>query len=247
VNLNTGAVQDPSFNVTRPGALGVTLSRVGNPLEVTSIYAGSVAERAGLEVGDRIRSINGQDVTSTTQLRAALSAVANATGNVTVVVERAGRVVNLDADFAKNIAADATADVRGQVSANVGNISGDLRNIVENTQGTVRDRLSAIHSNLEAVRDQLGNTAGNVRDEVGANLSGVHDRLVGVRDSLRDVAQTVNGTLRENIEGVRDQVDGTIRNLEGSLRGTVGNAVGTVNDTAANARSTAAGIVGNTT
>src|SRR5690349_9191365 len=31
-NLNTGVVQDPSFNVNRPGALGVTLSRAGDPL-----------------------------------------------------------------------------------------------------------------------------------------------------------------------------------------------------------------------
>ena len=63
--------------------------REAKRIEVTEIDAGSAAESAGFQVGDRVLQFDGDRIASSDEMR---NAVASAGEPATAVVERPGRV-----------------------------------------------------------------------------------------------------------------------------------------------------------
>ncbi|MBI4568900.1 MAG: PDZ domain-containing protein [Planctomycetes bacterium] len=85
-----GAAPTPAPATRKPaGPLGFKL---GDKLDVTALTAGSAAEAGGLKAGDVLKSINGKEVASKDDLRAALAGL-NAGDKVSVVVDRGGKSV----------------------------------------------------------------------------------------------------------------------------------------------------------
>ena len=71
----------------------------GDGLEVTEVAAGSPAERAGLQVGDRIRKIDGEDGTSEMDERVWLWRLGRAGTRVVLEFERGGQRRTIDVDL----------------------------------------------------------------------------------------------------------------------------------------------------
>jgi S1-C subfamily serine protease len=107
--------QSRAFDVTRRGALGVAVNPGNNSLSVSRIHEGSVAQRAGLQMGDQIVSVNGQAVRSHADLAAALRSAADANNATTIAFNRNGQLQNVQVDLSGTVggAVRGMADVAG--------------------------------------------------------------------------------------------------------------------------------------
>ena len=91
--------QGGAFDVSRRGALGVSVNPSNGTLSVSNIHNGSVAQRAGLQTGDQIVSINGQAVRTHQDLSAALSSAADLNNATSIAIRRNGQLQNLQVDL----------------------------------------------------------------------------------------------------------------------------------------------------
>jgi S1-C subfamily serine protease len=93
--------------------LGVSVNPSNNTLSVSNIHSGSVAQRAGLQVGDQIVSINGRAVRTHQELSSALSSAADLNNATTLAIRRNGQLQNLTVD----LSGSAQGAVRGALDA----------------------------------------------------------------------------------------------------------------------------------
>jgi hypothetical protein len=99
---------DEFFSLRLRPTLGVSVVQTAEGLQVVDVVAGSAAERAGVEGGDIIESVDGDPVDSIGELRAALPtfeldeppADDAELGSVTLGVFRGGRQIRIDVVFA---------------------------------------------------------------------------------------------------------------------------------------------------
>ena len=66
-------VQTSSIHIGSPAALGVSVEPAGDGVGLTQVYPGRSAAAAGLVAGDVITAVNGQSVTTLTQLKSMIS------------------------------------------------------------------------------------------------------------------------------------------------------------------------------
>jgi len=90
LRITRGAAAAPSGSTKRYGIL--LAMQPGAPMLVDGVESGSIAERAGLQAGDRIIQLNGQPVD---ELNMAARAAALRGSPVTLLVERTGREIEL--------------------------------------------------------------------------------------------------------------------------------------------------------
>ena len=99
---------DEFFSLRLRPTLGVSVVQTSDGLQVVDVVAGSAAQRAGIEGGDIIESMDGDPVDSIGELRAALPtleldeppAEGAELGSVTLVVLRGDRRIRIDVVFA---------------------------------------------------------------------------------------------------------------------------------------------------
>ncbi len=90
------AAQAPTQRTAgRTPVLGVQLRVADGGVLVTSLVAGGAAQRAGIQPGDRIESIDGQKVATIEEIQARLRAHTQA-GGVKVAINRGGKTISLD-------------------------------------------------------------------------------------------------------------------------------------------------------
>lgn len=117
-NINNGALNGATNVAGAASAagnagrsLGVNVREAQNGLTITNLNAGSLAQRAGLRLGDRIVSLDGTPIRSHQELVGALQAGTAQTGNLSII--RNGVTQQISLDFANS--------AMGQANAAVGN------------------------------------------------------------------------------------------------------------------------------
>ncbi len=165
----------PNLNVSQRGTLGVGIDDSQNQLLLTNIYGGSAAQRAGLQMGDQIVSINGNQVAVHSQLNAQLQAAA-ATGNPAAIAYlRNGQSFTTNVDLTGQ--AQLSALVPGLVASTLPQLNlsqrGTLGIGLDDGQGSLR--VMHVYNGSAAQRGGL-----QVEDEimtVNNNQVRSHDQL----------------------------------------------------------------------
>lgn len=117
VNHPVRAAADTATAVDQQANAGWTLAAQTNGVKINQIETGSMAAKAGFQVGDTIRAVNRSWVRSQADLASQLQAAAAADGRAWVLVDRGGRQEWVDLNFATQAPATLGADIQEQNGA----------------------------------------------------------------------------------------------------------------------------------
>jgi carboxyl-terminal processing protease len=134
-----------SFNQPQPpvSGIGVQINKpsVDAPIEVVRVYAGTPAERAGIKEGDKIMTVDGQDVTNL-QTEEVANKVRGAEGTpVTIGIQRGQASYSFTMNRARF---SVPLEVDKLIEGNIGQI------VVPQLVGAVADEVSAAVKRLDA-------------------------------------------------------------------------------------------------
>lgn len=190
-------------------AMGASYSVNNGQLQVTNVFDGFAAADAGLAVGDRIVSINGEKISSRADFLSQINS--NAGSAVDIVVDRDGATEQLSATLgsAKNSVAsmsqqrlENTQQRVGQTAANTQAIASQRRDqVTQRTQsladrvkrvgktqaGTLTQRFNAVNQRVKALQRSVSNNAVNTKAKSAAMLRGAADQANELRAELESL------------------------------------------------------------
>jgi S1-C subfamily serine protease len=98
-----GQLQDLTADLSQfarnRGRLGISLNEAEGALSVRQVMQNTAAARAGLQAGDEILSVNGQDIANVNQLRSQLDSAMQGDGTANIKIRRNGQVQNVTANL----------------------------------------------------------------------------------------------------------------------------------------------------
>lgn len=189
---------------TRP-VLGIQSIDKDGQVVITAVTEGSAAADAGLQVGDRVVSINSATIDATADITAQLTAAADL-DELNIDVIRDGAKQTMRAAIGK--ARDAKDGVRRSVELvndRVENIRGELAELANNVDDKVRDDVSQLRDRVENLSQRVRDVSQNAAETARNDLEQVRDSASAVKARAHDLADVTKDAARSSLGRVHDE------------------------------------------
>jgi membrane-associated protease RseP (regulator of RpoE activity) len=190
---------------TKP-VLGIQSIDKDGQVVITSVTQASAAADAGLQVGDRIVSLNGKSIDATADLTAEITAAAEI-GELNIDIVRDGAKQTLKA--AIGVARDANAIARRKIELvhdRVDHIRAEVAEITNNVNDKVRDDVNQLRDRVETLSQRVRNFAQEGVETARNDVEQVRDSASAIRARAHDLADDAKDTTRGSLDRIHDEM-----------------------------------------